>query len=337
MQKLRSKIIVLLVIPLLFTQCHLLNKDKSEPITIQRFEQDFYSLDTTDFVLSVQDLAASYPDFWPVFVEGVLNIASDHRDVDSYLLMLYEFRSHPSMIGLYDSIQYHYPDLSTYEQGFQSAFKEYKKHYPKETTPEVVSFISEFGNKAILYDHGIGISLDMFLGPQYPFYGGIGIPNYMYQHFVGEQILPNAMRVLAEDHAWIPNDRGTMLDRIIYEGKKLYFAQKMLKHTPSHQIIELTAEQYDWCTQNEANIWAHFIETNILFSEKYTEYNRYIDPSPTTYGMPPEAPGRTGIWVGWQIVNAYMAKKSGVSLDKLMQEPDSRKILEDSGYRPRKD
>ena len=334
MQKLRSKIIVLILISVLCTQCGLFKK-QAETTSIQRFEIDFFNTDTTDFQAGIEQLIIDYPYFFPVFVEGVLNITSNYRNVDSYVPMLYEFRTHPSMIGLRDSIQFHFPKMDSYEHLFTEGLQQYKKHFPEQATPEVVTFVSEFGNKAILYDGGIGISMDMFLGEQYPYYRGIGLPEYMVAHLNGDQILPNAMRMLAEDHINEPFPGSSMLDIIVYEGKKLYFAHQMIKNIPAYRIIEFNEAEYNWCVANEANIWSHLIDTDILFSQKYTEYNRFIDPSPTTYGMPTESPGRTGIWMGWQIVNAYMAKRSGTTLRTLMQDLDARTILEEANYRPR--
>jgi hypothetical protein len=306
-----------------------------EAVSIQRFEVDFYATDTADFGRDIRALAESYPAFFPVFVEGVLGIAADYRDFDSYEHLLYEFRTHRSMLGLKDTIVKHYPDLSSYNPRFTESLVKYLEHFPGSEQPEVVTFVSEFGNKAILYEGGIGISLDMFLGPQYPFYDGMGLPRFIIEHLTAEQILPNAMRVLAEDHARIPGAESTMLDFIVYEGKKLYFAEQLLKKVEPHRIIEYSKEEYDWCLDNEVNIWNHLVESDVLFSRKYNDFNRYIDPSPTTYGMPAESPGRIGIWVGWQIVRFYMDKKGGTSLKKLMEDLDARTILEDSGYRPR--
>lgn len=331
----RTRLFLILLLPLMLTQCRFFGKSEAEPVSIQRFEVDFYNTDTTRFAEELELLAANYPNFYPVFVEGVLNIAINYADYDSYLPLMYEFRTHPSMLGLRDSIVVHYPDMSSYERAFTDALGRYISEFPDREQPQVVTFVSEFGNKAILYDGGLGISLDMFLGKQYPYYDGIGMPLFIKEFLTADAILPNAMRVLAEDHVRFPDAEATMLERIVYEGKKLYFAKTMLPRTPSNLIIEYNEDQYSWCLDNEANIWGHLVESEILYSQKYTEYNRYVDPSPTTYGLPAEAPGRLGIWVGWRIVESYMDRRSGTSLKKLMEELDARTILEDSGYRPR--
>ncbi len=334
MRKLRSKIIVLLVIPLLCTQCQLFKKKVTIDVEIQRFEQDFYNADTTDFVESLTMLSESYPSFYPIFVERVLNITENYEDYVSYAPLLYEFRTHPSMLGLIDTINHYYPDVDDLNKEFQGALQQYEKYFPQEETLEVVTFASEFSNKAILYDGGIGVSLDMYLGTQYPYYKGLRLPDYIIKGLVKEQIVPSAMRVLAEDFTYELGNDASFLDVIITEGKKLYFAQKMIPKIPSYKIIEYSEEQYTWCLNNEMEIWSHLVEREMLFNRKYAQYKRYTDETPTTFGMPKESPGKVGIWVGWQIVKKYMERNSGVSLKELMAEQDNQKILDSSKYKP---
>lgn len=334
MLKLRSKIIVLLVISSFCIRCDIFNKEKIN-IEIKRFELDFYATDTTDFISSLKLLASEYPKFYPVFVEGVLGIADNSNDFSSYASQLYSFRTHPSMLGLSDSIQFHYPDMSRLEVEFEDALEQYYKYFKQADQLEVVTFVSEFGNKAILYDGGIGISLDMFLGNQYPFYKGLQFPSYIIEHLNKNQILPSAMRVLAEDYvSALPQD-ATFLDAIILEGKRLYFAENMLPKTAKYRIIEYAADQYSWCIENEFNIWSSFIKSDILYNTKFTEYRRYVEEGPTTMGMPPESPGKVGVYIGWQIVKKFMDQYKGISLVELMEMNDSQVLLTKSKYKPK--
>jgi len=61
---------------------------------------------------------------------------------------------------------------------------------------------------------------------------------------------------------------------------------------------------------------------------------RYINASPTTSGFPLDSPGRTGVWIGWQIVRKYMKNFPETTLSELMQNSDYQQILNDSKYFP---
>ena len=51
--------------------------------------------------------------------------------------------------------------------------------------------------------------------------------------------------------------------------------------------------------------------------------------------MPTEAPGRTGDYIGWQIIRAYMKRYPETSLNDLIKMNDSQMILEKSKYKPK--
>jgi hypothetical protein len=52
--------------------------------------------------------------------------------------------------------------------------------------------------------------------------------------------------------------------------------------------------------------------------------------------MPPESPGRTANWIGWQIVKSYMRRNPANTLDDLILEKDAQAILDASKYKPRR-
>ena len=76
------------------------------------------------------------------------------------------------------------------------------------------------------------------------------------------------------------------------------------------------------------------LENKHLFSSESILTAKYINPAPFTAYFPAESPGRTGIWIGWQIVRSFMEKNPQVTLPELMNNPDAQGILERSGYAP---
>ena len=59
----------------------------------------------------------------------------------------------------------------------------------------------------------------------------------------------------------------------------------------------------------------------------------YIQESPKTQELGEAAPGKIGVFVGWQIVKKYMNEHSDCSLKKLM-ETDAEKIMQEAKYKP---
>ena len=71
-----------------------------------------------------------------------------------------------------------------------------------------------------------------------------------------------------------------------------------------------------------------------MFSTEYEQIKRYIDDSPFTATFSQNSPGRTGIWIGWQIVRSYMNNNQEINLIGLMKNDNYQKILNLSKYKP---
>jgi hypothetical protein len=145
----------------------------------------------------------------------------------------------------------------------------------------------------------------------------------------------NAMQVMATDLLPEPVQKNSLLDKMIFNGKILYFLEQTMPFKKKHDLIGYTEEQYKWCIENEPHIWAYFIEHNLLFNNVLFEHQKYVTDGPFTIGMPDGAPGKIAMWTGWQIVKAYMDKSSNTTLPQLFAEEDAHKILRVSKYKPR--
>ena len=121
---------------------------------------------------------------------------------------------------------------------------------------------------------------------------------------------------------------------MIHQGKLMYFVDAMLPEMHDSLKIGYTKLQLDWCKKNEAQMWSQLIEYKMLYSNKRMDIIRYINASPTTSGFPLESPGRTGVWIGWQVVRQYMKKFPEKTLADLMQNSNYQQILNDSKYFP---
>lgn len=304
---------------------------------IIRFEQEFFAVSPDNIEVEMKALHKKYPDLYPVFINGVLGIRQKHNEYAKYKNEIRELLTNRAVRGLLDSVQHKYPDLSRIEKDLADAFRIYRKEFPEYPQPVVYSVISEFGTGAFTIGKEIiGIGLDMFLGPDYVYYPAVGVPAFLLPRLDEPFIVPSAMLVLARELVREPIDKPTLLAFMIYHGKLLYFAEKMLPRKPEELIIGYTQDQLAWCNGNEANIWGFFIERELLYNPRMLEFAKYIEDAPFTYGMPEGSPGRVATWTGWQIVRSYMKNHPNVSLKELMEQQDHQLIFNQSGYKPRR-
>ena len=126
---------------------------------------------------------------------------------------------------------------------------------------------------------------------------------------------------------------------MIHYGKIHYLCSKMLPTEEQQIIMSYPKNKMSWCLSNESNIWAYFIENQLLFSSQYQAKHRFIEDAPFSKfytSFDNESPGRVGQWVGWRIVNSYMDSHPEINLTELITEQDAQKILRESRYKPKK-
>ena len=121
---------------------------------------------------------------------------------------------------------------------------------------------------------------------------------------------------------------------MLYKGKLLYFTKSMLPDEPDTLITGFTAEELEWCINNEENLWNYLIDKKLLYSTDYMTINKMVNPAPFTSGFSRKSPGRAVNWLGWKIIEAYMDKNSRATLPLLMQNNQYQQILTQSKYHP---
>jgi len=178
------------------------------------------------------------------------------------------------------------------------------------------------------------ISLDMYLGKDFEPYGMSRIPQYRCMRATEDFLVRDIMLEVASRIPVSYKTENILLDQMVEKGKTLYFLDATLPHLHDTTMIAYTAQQLDWCHANERNLWAFIIENELLFSSDYEKTHKLIIDGPFTSFFPDGSPGRTGWWIGWQIVRRFMESNPKVSLPQLMEELTARQILDNSGYNP---
>lgn len=309
-----------------------------------RFEQDFYQMDTADLAGSEMKMMRKYGPFYTDYITGIMNFGRPGNRLDTAghdpHIDIMAFLKSPSDRELYKEVEKQYSDVSDIDRKMTEAVKHFKYYFPKK--PDITTFytfISEFGNGAITYgDTAIGVGLDMYLGEKYVYYESVGFPQFMRRKLTREYIVPNAMEVLYNLHfdKTAYNAELPLIEAIINEGKKYFFMECMLPEASDSLIIGYTGAQEEWCRKSEPSIWKYFNEQDLLYKVNFMEQKRYTTDGPTTAGMPPEAPGKVGSWIGWQIVRKFMKNNRGkVSLDDLMHKYTAKQILTLANYKPK--
>lgn len=300
-----------------------------------RFDKDLFSFGDTLTEKNINYLKNKYNTFFDLYCKRLIRI--DDETDEKKAKELTHFVSDPDVKQIYHLTDSLYSNTDEIQKNLEKAFKYYKYYFPEKTIPQIITYISAFNYQVITTDSVIGIGLDMYLGAENEnMYGSIGIPKYMFRRFTKEYIVNDCIKGWFQGEYEQDSVKTELLSQMIYQGKLLYFSEALAPEMPDSIKIGYTTEQLDWCRKHESNIWANFIEHNLLYSTVIQEYIKYINDGHTTHGMPKESPAKIGAWIGWRIVKAYMKNNSDVTLEQLLNEKDAQKILNDSGYKPGK-
>jgi len=181
----------------------------------------------------------------------------------------------------------------------------------------------------------VGIGLDFFLGQGHSGYSLDFFPNYIQRTMSREYLVSKTMKALANDMVGPPSG-SKLIDHMVANGKVLYILDHLLPHQPDSIKLEYSQVQVEWCSANEKSIWAFLLDEELLYSTQQKEFQKYVDHSPNSPGMPEIAPGRTANFIGFNIIKAYMKRFPQTSFEELLGLKDAQSILTKSKYKPKR-
>jgi gliding motility-associated lipoprotein GldB len=336
------QIYLIFLTSLLLAACHSSNKpDVSNidvKVTIERFDHDLDKMRTGPMEPQAMLMEKKYGAFYRDYMERILP-AGSVRDTGYFKTLRSVFNS-PDYMALKHAVDSVYPNMDKPASDIAEAFKYIKYYYPNKKLPKVYGYFAGFAAQTSIGDDYVAVGLDMFLGADSKFYPALvqSIPHYLSQHFRPDYITPKLLEGMAREDMFPENDSDkSLLSRMVYNGKIMYFMDRILPEAADSVKIGYTPAQLKWCDDNKSNIWGYFLEENLLYETDYEKIQKYLTEGPFTPGIGEknESAPKLAVWTGWQIVRQYMDKHPDVTLQQLMADKDAQKILNDSKYRPR--
>jgi hypothetical protein len=309
-------------------------------VTIRRFEKELFALDTMRMEEGLAALENSYPEFSELFFNEIIGSKNPQIVPEGHIAYMEGFLKHPPIRALYDSCMLKFEQMPEIEKEFNRAFRFFKYYFPKREIPDITTFISEYAiGNFIFAENSLAVGLDFFLGAQHPYAllnpGNANFSGYLTRTFTPEHLVSKTLQPLIEDMLGAPYG-NRMIDMMIYNGKKLYLQDLLLPHAPDSIKLEVTSAQAQWLEDNQLEMWAFFLSENLLYTSDWAQIRKFVEYSPHSPGMPPEAPGRTANWIGLQIVKAYMKEFPDTQPEQLLQLRDAQDFLTKSKYKPRR-
>lgn len=297
-------------------------------ISVFRYEKALFSLDVNHLDQGVAKLYGQVPDNL---------IAKDVWKNPKMMQSLKGYLSDPIIRDVYKATAKEYPDMKEVEKQLTDAFKIYLTHFPNSSVPKIYTLVPglDFSMPSVYgYGNNLFINLDMYLGKDYKYYSAAGMPKFISARCDKKYLATDCFyKGMVYKH--LPDKTlVTVLDNMIYEGKKLYFTQIMFPEISEQDIIGYSNAKYKWAVSREADVWQYMIEKNILYSKDEDNVRKFVEETPFTPTFGNDSPGRMGSFIGWKIVQHYMHNHPEISLEELMKDSNAQQILTDSYYKP---
>ncbi len=164
--------------------------DDDIAVTIERYDRIESLYLTTGDYSALQQMNTSYPMQTRLLIENMLRIGQvNEPEINNKLLRFFQ---DPILQTMLNDVQQQFADIEDLNEGLTTAFTRLKEELPAMDVPQFYTQIGSFDQSIIVDNKMLGISLDKYLGAEYPFYK----ENYtdrQRQLMVREMIVPDCL------------------------------------------------------------------------------------------------------------------------------------------------
>ena len=310
-------------------------------ISIQRFDRDFFSIDTISPGESIPSIKQKYPTLLPIFLNNIIGVTNESDEgINRYLKL-----NRP----IFDSVNKEFQNSDRLESDLEGAFRYVKYYFPEYKIPKIYTIVGPIDLLAkmnngdytpnFLGPDFLSISLQFYLGADFSvyhheFFISNVAPLYRSRRFEKKFIVPDAIKLVVDDLFPEKSKGRALIEQIIEKGKQWYLLDQFMPNTPDSLKMGYTQRQLEWCKENEGLIWNYIKQNENPYSKEPVVLQTYLGESPYTQGMPESSPGNLGQWVGLQIVKKFAESKGALHPGEIMRT-DASKILEEAKYKPK--
>lgn len=297
-------------------------------VAIHRFDKAlFHYINSGDS--SISSFTEEYKEMLDVIGQAILNVKSS--DQESFFPRLMRYYSEPTLRSLYQAAIETFDTVPGIEEKLTSGFAFLKAEFPDMQIPAVYMHVSGFNQNVLVSDSLLSISIDKYLGPDYPLYKEFFYPDQR-RRMAPEFVPQDYLRGWIMSEFPFEGNPNVLLERMVYEGKIRSLILDALDLSPL-ALFGYTRADFDWCVENEGMVWKSIIEQKRLYTPDQLSTMSYFEMTLNHPFVDQGAPCDLGAWIGWRIVERYR-KETGCSYAELFAEKDAQQLLSKSRYKP---
>ena len=186
--------VIMLLILCLGCQWHLKSSEKSahdDRVKIERYDRIETLFLTTGDYSALQQMNTEYSTQTRTLIENVLRLGNvDETDINT---RFYGFYQDTTLQSIISEVQLQYEDMADVDADLSKAFERLSQFLPDIKVPRVYTQITALDQSIVVGDGMLGISLDKYLGQNYPLYQRYGYSERQRKMMSREYIVPDCI------------------------------------------------------------------------------------------------------------------------------------------------
>lgn len=209
-----------------FSSQLLSNSKNLGEIKVRRFDRIEYQYLTTGDFTALQQMSTDYPNETRTLVEDILHIGMMNSEETNKRFLAF-FQDSTLQVLTRDTEE-KFANMDKLNKNLTEAFHKLSKELPKVEIPTIYSQITALDQSIIIKDGSIGISLDKYLGKDYPAYKEF-FPQEMREKMTPKMIVPDCVLFyLISKFPLEDFEKTTQEQRDIHIGKMLWITNQVV-------------------------------------------------------------------------------------------------------------
>lgn len=297
-------------------------------IKIVRFDKVVDDFVRTGNVSFSQRLSTDYPTETRILVENMLHLGSV-ADVHIYDDLRVYF-SDSNLVRLSADVRNRFASMARYEEQLNKAYRRLKKELPELEKPYVYTQVSAFNQSIVVNDTVVGISLDKYMGCDYPLYAKSYTP-VQRATMHPDRIVPDLLSfyLMAQ---FPPRVKPENLLHAMIQIGKIQWGVAQAMNTSVENVSGFPAASIKWFQMNEQACWKNLKEHKMLLTTDHNLYAAVVSLTAEKPYFKAEQSRGIGTWLGTQVVRNYMKKHPECTIHELLVEKSCEEVWRGSDY-----
>ncbi|MBQ7422632.1 MAG: gliding motility protein GldB [Prevotella sp.] len=205
-------------------------------LEVVRYDRLEYRYLTTGDFSALQEMNTEYPIETRTLIEDVLKLGTaTDPEINTKLLKFYQDTTLQMLIA---DTEAEFANMDDLNKELNMAFMKLKKWFPDMEIPQVYAQISALDESIVVGNQTIGISLDKYLGADYPYYKKL-YPEVQRRQMTRDMILPEALSFYLISIYSLPDfETRSQEERDLHMGKIQWIVNQALdRHVYSTRFV----------------------------------------------------------------------------------------------------